>query len=181
MSIAPRIAWVVVAASIFWSGYSIEMTYERAIDRSKARIESLYHQTVATERTVADAAMLRKSSEVATHDLAGVSRTTSAPLATASLLAILHGCAREYRVTVRDLEPGRSLVDGALLSTDLTLRVRGTFFDIVRFIGALSQQSQPVGVSHTELALASLASAAARRPYLDATIHAVLYRVAAAR
>lgn len=174
-----RVAWALLAVLLFWSGYFIETRYESAIERSKANMELLYRRTVANERAVADATLLHGAEEAAERDLAHISRSTSAPLATASLLAILHDSARQYRVTVRDVEPGRSLADGALQSTDLTLHVRGGFSDIVRFIAALSQRSQPVRVSRTELALASQA-APTRRPYLDATIHAVLYRVASA-
>ncbi len=58
----------------------------------------------------------------------------------------------------------------------MTIRVRGRFDDVLRFIQALSHNRTLIGVSDTQLALAS-GPIDARFPVLDTTIHATLYRL----
>lgn len=176
MTAAVRALWAFAALVLLGGGFALERTYERSIENSKAQIEMLYRHTVVNERTIARVAELRAAQTAAEMDLRRTTANASLPAATAVLLQTLHDGALHKHTQIWGVETGRTLVQNRLLATDLTLHVRGHFPNIVRFVEDVSQHTVLVKVSSTDLALASQAPAG-REPDLDASVHAILYRV----
>jgi Tfp pilus assembly protein PilO len=171
-----RILWIVTAAVSLSGAYVLESHYERSISASRMRIEMLYRNTTNNQRIVAHAAELRAAQAAAEADLQRVSHDGSLPMATVSLLVTLQEAASRYHVAVVALQPGTTVSENRLSATDLTLRMRGRFLDMIRFLENISRQNSILRVSRTDLALSSRAAKTAE-PELDATVHATLYRM----
>jgi Tfp pilus assembly protein PilO len=173
-----RALWLLAAAIVLGGMAFLHARYENAISASFARTESLYRETAATARLIRQAPRLETLYRQARGDLSRVSREVSLPAATANLLATLYASSRTLHTQVVDVEPGVTPnTPDELQATPLTIRVSGTFRNILRFVEDLSEHATLVSVSDTELALASGSQRAAIEPQLDATIHATLYRL----
>jgi len=174
-----RLVWL-LAVGVFCIGLAyVHMRYHGAIEASNGRAEHLYAQTVANSRIVHQAAHLRAVAQRAQHDLAQISHDVSLPRTTAELLRTLYASALKYDTRVLAIQPGsdENAEKPALEGTALTIRISGTFRNILNFVEDLSHHSTLINVSDTEMTLASGSEGHAAEPRLDATIHAVVYRL----
>lgn len=176
MSVGVRILWALSAAILISGVYRLQTHYERAIDASKTTIETLYRNTTRNQNVVAHATLLRAAQTAAEHDLHRISREHSLATVTASLLVTLQESARRCRVQVLALQPGTTTAEDRLIATSLSLRMSGTFGDLITFLQDISRHADIISVSRTDLAL-STQSDGEKDPRLDATIHATLYRL----
>jgi Tfp pilus assembly protein PilO len=92
------------------------------------------------------------------------------------MLLALQEQATRYHVSVVSLQPGSTVTERRLTATQLTLRMRGRFVDVIAFVQHISTASAVISVSRTDLAVSSQADTM-RDPQLDATVHATLYRL----
>ena len=173
-----RVLWFVAAIILGLGSYLIETRYHSAILQAHAKTESLYRETVANRRTIAQATALRRIQKVVEKDLRSISREQSISMTTAALLLTLQRSALQHRTLILGVEPGKSdNTDMRLLQTDLTLRVEGGFRDILGFVEDLPHHRTLISVTDTQLAVAQNSNDTAGAPKLDATIHAALYRL----
>ena len=173
-----RALWFLAAIILGLGSCLIETRYQSAIIQAHARTESLYRETVANRRTIAQASALRRIQTVVDNDLRRVSQEQSISTTTAGLLTTLQRSGLQHHTVILGVEPGKSgNTDARLLQTDLTLRVEGGFRDILGFIEDLPHHRTLVSVTDTQLALAQDSNDTAGAPKLDATIHAALYRL----
>jgi Tfp pilus assembly protein PilO len=179
MTLGVRLLWALTAIELFGGGIAIESRYRHSIERSRAAAEALYRSTMHNERLIAQAAELRAAQAAAEADLQHISMERSLSAATASLLSTLEVVAAREHAEISGVDPGRTTLEDRLLATDLTLRVRGKFRNIVSFVEDVSRQAVLLKVSNTELAIASEPEHAPE-PNLDATVHATLYRLSGA-
>jgi Tfp pilus assembly protein PilO len=176
MTVGVRLLWILACGMLAGGAFCLESHYERTIGTSKATIETLYRDTVRNETIVAHADTLRAVQTAAERELRSISREHSLAAATASLLVTLQQTARRCHVDVLALQPGATTKERRLAATDLSLRVRGRFSDILAFLQDVPSHDNIISVSRTDLVLASDAGSA-REPNLDATVHATLYRL----
>lgn len=173
-----RALWFLAAIILGLGAYLIETRYQSAIVQAHARTESLYRETVANRRIIAQASALRRIQNVVGNDLRHVSQEQSISMTTAALLLTLQRSALQHRIVILGVEPGRSGdTDTRLPQTDLMLRVEGGFRDILGFVEDLPHHRTLISVTDTQLSLAQGSNDAAGAPKLDATIRAVLYRL----
>ncbi len=172
-------ALVLLALGVLAGGsFYLHSRYQTAIEASYERTETLYGEIVANIRILREASNLRAVETQAKDDLSRVSRHSSLSVATADLLDNLHASARNFDTRIEQLQPGITQSEtNALQATALTIRVSGTFRNILAFIEDLSHHSTLISVSDTEIALANSAGGNKAEPRLDATIHATLYRL----
>ncbi|HET6894579.1 MAG TPA: type 4a pilus biogenesis protein PilO [Candidatus Baltobacteraceae bacterium] len=174
-----RAAWL-LAVLVFCVGLAyVQIHYHGAIQASNMRAEALYAQTVSDSRIIRQASQLRAVANRAQQDLARVSHDSSLPRTTAELLSTLYSSAKTYDARVVAIQPGAasSTANKALDGTLLTIRITGSFRNILEFVEDLSHHSTLISVSDTEMALATGAPGNAAEPRLDATIHAAIYRL----
>lgn len=176
MALDIRLFWTLTTLLLFGSVFAVESTYRREIESSRAATETLYRSTVHNEQLIGRAAELRAAQAVAEADLQRISTERSLSAATASLISTLEDAATRDHAQIAGLDPGRTTREDRLLATDLTLRVRGKFRNVVSFVEDISQHAVLLKVSNTELAVASQPEGAPE-PKLDATVHATLYRL----
>jgi len=180
-----RAVWL-LAILIAGAGlYCIETRYEGAIRLAHDNTESLYRRMVANERIVQQAGVLRRLEAQAMRNLRRVSHETSLSVSTAALVATLDSSANLYHTEVTGLEPSqvqssqappKGADDRRLSATEITIRARGEFRNVLRFVEDLSHHATLISVSDTQLALANRENERPE-PQLDATIHATLYRL----
>ncbi len=176
MNSGVRILWVLAAAVFLFAAYRLETHYERAIAASKTTIETLYRDTTKNQNIVAHAAVLRAAQTSAERELRDVSREHSLAAVTASLLLTLHQSARRCHVQVLAIQPGTTIAEDRLIATALSLRMHGSFADLITFLQDISRHADIISVSRTDLAL-STQNGGEGDPKLDATIHATFYRL----
>lgn len=182
-----RIVWLCALCVLLGGASYVQTRYQTAIHAAQERTETLYRQTVADERTIRAAAGLRAVQARAQDDLAHLSQTASLSATTAALLSELDQSAHRFDSQVTGLEPGavqpspdtkdRARGGGELRATALTIHVRGRFRSLLQFVEDLSHHSTLIRVSDTEMALAAGAGSEGSEPHLDATIHAIIYRL----
>jgi hypothetical protein len=173
--------WLLAVGVLALGGFAVHARYEPAIRSVRERMATLYARTAADEGLVRDASSLRVLERRCARDLEHVSRERSVTAATAALLRSLDRRAATFGTQVEEVTPvsaaaaahapGAQLLD----STEVTVRARGRFRNLVRFLSALSRGSTLVAVSGMDVALAD--ATRVDRPELEATIHAVLYRI----
>lgn len=181
-----RAVWLLAVLIVTVGAYCIETRYERAIGLAHDRTEVLYRRMVANERIVQQAGSLRKLETQAMNDLRRVSHDTSLSVSTAALVATLDRSANLYHTEVTGLEPSQGQTpsltakgaddDRRLSATQITIRARGGFRNVLRFVENLSHHATLISVSDTQLVLANRENDEPE-PQLDATIHATLYRL----
>lgn len=173
-----RVLWMLTIAAFAGGSFLVHTRYEPAIAAAYDRTETLYSETAADTRIVREARSLRAIRDRAEADLARVSHEASLSETTADLLSTLHVSARRFHTRVIELQPAAApSSNGALQEAALTIRVQGTFGNILSFVADLSRHSTLMSVSDTSLGLAAAAVHSGAEPALDATIHATLYRL----
>jgi hypothetical protein len=176
-----RLLWLLALFVLVGGSVYLQTQYQTAIGLSRQRTETLYRETVADERIVREAASLHAIQQRARDDLARVSQDASLAGTTATLLSTLHRSGAAFDARVLEVQPGDTkLPAGAspLRATALTIRIRATFRNILRFVENLSHHSTLISVSDTEMVPANGSKNRAGELRLDATIHATMYRVA---
>lgn len=172
-----RVLWLLLAAAFVASWYFVQVRYEAAIRVSYERSEALYRETSADARVLAQAPRLKALEASAVADLSAISHNSSLPATTADLLALLQSSGKTFDTHVIGVEPEEApSPSDALRAMPLTIRARGTFRHIVRFVEDLSRHSTLISVSNTELDVSS-GNPSNGEPLLDGTIHAILYRL----
>jgi len=179
-----RALWLLAAFIAGFGWYWIDARFERAIAAAHENSESLYRRTVSNERIVQQAATLSRWQNAALADLKRVSHETSLSVTTAVLVTTLDKSAKRYDTQITDVEPAAAAAkpaasfarDGALSETALTIKARGRFGNLLQFVEDLSHHRTLISVNDTQLTVAS-GEADRRQPKLDATIHAMLYRL----
>lgn len=176
MIVNVRLLWILACGMLAGGAFCLESHYERAIGTSKATIETLYRNTVRNESIVAHAGTLRAAQRAAERELRSISGEHSLAVATASLLVTLQQTAHRCHVIVLALQPGPTTAERRLAATDLSLRLRGRFSDILAFLQDIPRHENIISVSRTDLVLAT-DTGLETEPNLDATVHAILYRL----
>lgn len=177
-----RAIWLFALCVLIGGSFYVQTQYQTAITLSHERTETLYRETVANMRIVRQAAGLHAIQIRAQADLARVSHDSSLSGTTARLLFMLHGSAAAFDTHILEVRPGDaqpSAPGKSLRATALTIRVRGKFRDILGFIEDLSHHATLISVSDTEMAPANDTEDGAMELRLDATIHAIMYRLTA--
>jgi len=173
-----RAVWMLAGGILVAGWFFVHDRFETAILQSRSRTDLLYRQTVANSEIVRQASMLREVQRRAETDLAQVSRDASPSATTARLLQMLHDSASSLGSQILSVEPGAPQPGGAALqATQLTIRIRGRFQNVLRFVEDLSHHGTLVRVSDTEMVPAHAERLQGSEPRLDATIHAILYRL----
>lgn len=176
-----RLLWLLALFVLIGGSVYLQTQYQTAIGLSHQRTETLYRETVADERIIREAASLHAIQQRARDDLARVSQDGSLPGTTASLLSTLHHSAAAFNARVLEVQPGDTKIPTAaspLRATYLTIRIRATFRNILRFVENLSHHSTLISISDTEMVPANDWKRRSGELRLDATIHATMYRVA---
>jgi hypothetical protein len=179
-----RLLWLLAFSVLCTGAFQVETRYPPAIAASHDRTEILYRQSVANARLVQEATALRGLQQRAQNDLLRVSHDTSPSQNVANLLLALQSAAVLYGTSVLAIETQGASAglqdsherDPALQASDLKIRLRGQFANILRFVANISHRSTLVSVSHTEMSV-SPDNRKTSEPLLDATIHATLYRL----
>lgn len=181
------VLWLLTACVLACAAYGIGTRYERAIEAADRRAGEYVRRTVANERTVREAALLQRAEHQADADLRGIFAERSPGDAMAGFIGNVENSADVNRVTVTMVEPeaiGRPseerFADRVLVAQPVTLRARGDFAALLRFLAGITRPGLPVEIDGSEIALINIAAAERRRPALDARIHAVLYHLAQA-
>lgn len=173
-----RAVWLLALAVLLCGAFYIQTAYQTVIAASHARTEVLYRQTVAEARIVRESSELRVIEQRAQSDLAHISHESSLSGTTANLLALLQTSAKAFDLRVREVRPGSVEDDGTpLRATPVTIGVQGQFRDILAFVEHLSHQRTLISVTDTEMSVTNESPLRGREPRLDATIHAMLYRL----
>lgn len=180
-----RCVWLASILVLVCGAWVLNARYERSITSVHQRTEYLYRETVANTRTISQAAVLHAVERQARQDIGRISHERSLSTTTAELLDMLHRSSKDYHTQVLGIVPtavSATPVQGAeesgdLFATHLTIRVGGSFKNILLFVENLSRQSTLLDVADTELALAGGADQISGEPHLEATIHATLYRL----
>lgn len=178
---AERILWLFALGVFGFGCYFIEGRYQTKILATQTATESLYRATAANERALAERARLRRVRSIAERDLRRIAHNLPLSLTTAETLRLLQESAAAHGVRIEDIETEQAqddahAADDTLSGTQLLLRVRGSFRNVLWFIGGFSNAHTLLSVSDTQLALTQ------RRqntpvPLLDANIHMTLYRL----
>lgn len=181
-----RLLWVLAVTVLILGIYAARTRYEPAIAGANERGATYYARMTADERLLRRAASLKRVERTARAQLSGL-RNETLSAATAGLINDLQNAGSASGVRVTKLEPdsvpGQSAVPGNaadLLPQEVTVEAQGRFASLLRFIGSLTRQGSLVQITGTRFALVSGPRAGAQ-PVLDATIHAVLYRLRADR
>lgn len=183
-----RLLWIAALCVLIGGAYYVQTHYQVAIGASHDRTELLYRQTVANVRIAAESASLRAIESRAESDLTRVSHDSSLSASTASLLSTLNASAKTFDTRIVELRSGDvmpaqsgekddTLTAKALQATPVTIRVRGKFGDILRFVEDLSHHATLINVSDTEMTVANDDEIKSPEPRLDATVHATMYRL----
>jgi hypothetical protein len=178
-----RILWILVVVVLLGGSFYVQTRYQSAISESYDHSETLYRETVADNRIIGEAAVLSRIEKRAENDLKRVSHDTTVSASTANLLSTLHASAKRFRTSIVAVQPGTvpastaSESEPALQPNSLTLRLRGTFRDVLGFVEDLSHHATLLSVSDTEMSLANENGVNGFEPRLDATVHATLYRL----
>lgn len=178
-----RMLWILASLVLLGGSFYVQTRYQAAISASYERSETLYRETVADNRIIGESAVLSRIEERAESDLMRVSHDTTLSASTANLLATLHASAERFRTRIVAIQPGTDPENvahesnPALQSSALTIRLRGTFRDVLSFVEDLSHHATLLNVSDTEMSLASGDVTNGGEPALDATVHATLYRL----
>ena len=172
-----RALWAFVVLFAGCGVYVLQTHYQAAIGLAHERTERLYAQVVADSRIVREAGRYREVQRRAEVDLAHVSHAESFSAATADLLATLERSGAVFSTRVLAVQPGAAPAGTDADTSEVTIRVRGRFANVLRFIEDLSHHSTLVQVSDTEIMLAARDRSSEREPRVDATIHAAIYRL----
>jgi hypothetical protein len=181
-----RATWLLAIAVMGLGAYFVQTYYERGIADSSDAAEFFFRRAAANEHIVQEAGTLARVQSRALGDLHRVSGERSLSLSTAALVAMLSRLSAAYHVQVMGIEPGTQerpmtaaspvLGDGDLTGSPVTIRARGRFRNLLKFIENLSHHGILLSVSDTQLALADGREDRAE-PEIDATIVATLYRL----
>lgn len=178
-----RMIWMLAAILLFGGLFAVETRYQAAISASYDHAETLYRETVADNRLIGEAAVLSRIQNRAEGDLMRISHDATLSANTANLLSMLHASAQRFGTKIMAVQPGADPEETAdesepaLQPSSLTIRIRGTFRDLLSFVEDLSHHATLLSVSDTEMSLANGDAASAQEPRLDATVHATLYRL----
>ncbi len=176
-----RAVWILAALVLLCGSAIVRSRYENAIAVSYGRSEALSRRIDVNRGILDRSGNLHVLENRAQRDLAKLSLTGSAASSTANLIALLEKSSRSFRTQVVQIQPEFAEANedaGALESMPVTIRLDGRFRNILAFIADLSRHDTLISVTDTELALSS-EHLENGPPRLDATVHAVLYRLRA--
>lgn len=183
-----RAVWLLVALLAAGGTYVFQTRYQAAIARAHERTEKLYAQVTADVRIVRQARRFRQVQRRAEQDLSHLSYGRSFSAATVEFLSSLERSGKAFSTRVLAVEPAAAAHEAGansgpgkpappLDAIAVTIRVRGRFARVLRFVEDLSHHATPVRVWDTEITLAGERAFSKGQPEVDATIHATIYRV----
>ncbi len=181
-----RIVWMLALGTLVSGYYSIESHYQRAIQAAGQQTQMLFERTVANQQIVREAAHLRIEQRQIDADIGHLDKDQGASSVTAAFLLALQRIGSRTHTQVVAIEPERSAASpgphaaspsDSLVGTPVSIRAKGQFADVLRFVEGLSHLGVLLAVSNTQLTISSGARAQSHRPDLDATIRATLYRM----
>jgi hypothetical protein len=167
-----------MAAAMLVCGYvAVTATYERAIESSRVRAAAAYGEMLAATRAMAERPRLERVKRRVDRDIANLRIARDPNAAVADLLTALYGGAGRSDITVLSLDPvpaaphpGNATVD----AERVTVRVRGTFRNILRFLDTVTGGRTLISVDRLELqALPGVATPGS--PSLEATVQMTEY------
>jgi hypothetical protein len=164
--------------------YLLQARYESAIARHRSQTEAFYRRMLADDRVIRQAPRLSRLERAARADLAGVAAYESLGGVTAAFISHLEDCAAENGVRISMLQPASPQAEqpgaspDALVAEPLTISAAGRFPALLHFIAGLSHQRTLLEITGTQFALRSRDGGAAGKPIVDASIQAVLFRLA---
>lgn len=178
-----RATWILTVCVLAAGLYLLQGRYERAIAHSRSETELFYGRIVANDRVIRQARRLSRLERAARADLAGVGRSASLAGVTAAFINHLEDCAAKNGVLIGTLQPAsaqeRPIAEPQeLVAEPLTITAAGRFPALVHFIADLSHQRTLLEITGTQFALRTREGSAPEKPVVDATIQAVLFRLA---
>ncbi len=184
---AVRIVWILAVGVLMGGYYSVDSRYQRAIGLAGQQTQVLFEQTAANQRVVEQAAALRIEQRQVDADIARLGNDQSEAAVTASFLVALQRLGNQFHTQIAAVEPARSAPSRApgtptrarssLDGIAVSIRAKGQFGDLLRFVEGLSHLGVLVAVSDTQLAISAGAATKPQAPTLDATVRATLYRL----
>jgi hypothetical protein len=181
-----RLLWMLTALVAVGGYYAIDSHYQQAIGRAGEATQQLYERVAANSRIIREAGRLALVQARVRADIAAVTKDQSPAATTSALLMMLATSAKRFHVQVKAVEPATPASTGAvaaapidgLIGTDMTIRVRGRFRNLLGFVEDLSHHGVLLAITDTQLAVTGNNDANVPAPDLDATVHATLYRIA---
>lgn len=179
-----RAFWIVALCVLGVGLYLVQERYEHAIALSRTQSELFYSRIVANDRIVQQARQLHRLERAVRADLAGLSGDSTPAGTTVRFIANLQQCATKNGVRISMLQPDGAqesqptVAASELHAEPVTITAVGRFPALVRFIAQLSHQRTLLEIGGTQFALREYGANRPSEPAVEATIQAVLYRLA---
>lgn len=180
------VLWLAALLILLAGTYVVESRYQSAIAQSEARSDFLYARTISNERTVEEAPSLRKLQTTVEADLRSLSRGLPQSLTTAGLLTMLQTTGGIHHVAIVAVQPDEVQpatvaqpalsVEPWLRPTAVTIKLHGTFRDLLYFVEAVSRGRTLLEIDDAQIAVDPIETPSAKTD-LDADIHTTLYRL----
>ncbi|HEY8296747.1 MAG TPA: hypothetical protein VIG32_01820 [Candidatus Baltobacteraceae bacterium] len=184
-----RFVWLCAGLVLLAGYYPLGVRYQRAVDAAGEAAQGLYERASANERIIDQAVRLRHIESRVETDIARARPARAQAAGTAALLVSVAEVAARYHAHAISVAPAgdapRPASDASeppppLVGSDVEIRLRGRFRDLLHCIEELSHHGVLLFISDTQLALGNQAAdAVGSTPELEATVHATLYRLAA--
>lgn len=179
-----RALWVIASCVLAVGLYLVQGRYEHAIALSRTQSELLYSRIVGNDRIIQQAKQLHHLEQAARADLAGVNADSTPSATTAEFIANLQKCATKNGVRISMLQPDSAqqtqptLAASELRAEPLAITAVGRFPALLRFIAQLSHQRTLLEIGGAQFELREYGENRPSKPAVEATIRAVLYRLA---
>jgi hypothetical protein len=181
--VTARVAWWLAGCVLFGVGVGgVWWPASQRIAEIRAHSRDMYDEANRNQAEVRQADDLRRVQVRVAADVARLSGQSSVGAAMASALRLLGDESKRFNVELRSIAPEETsgTTDGAkandaLLGTDVTLGLRGSFRNMVVMLADLPRHDVLLAVH--DVALQGTDKIHAGVPTLTATVHATLYRV----
>jgi len=175
----PRVIWL-LALLTFLFGCHLAVSIDSAINSTNTAAEQLARWIEANDRTIAQAAAMRRREQLAWRDLMRVSHERRPAVSVAEFLRSLESLARRLHIIVLSITPSAdsgtpSARRNVLAPLPVTVLLHGNFRSIVYLMQEMTRQKSLTGLDGVNIAVSTAASSRTRD--LTATLHLTLYRL----
>lgn len=179
---AVRSLWLLVVLMLLGGYGLIVQPGEQAINAMELRARTLYDEANENESKIRRSSQLEQVRRRVQWDLRKLSGQAAPAATTAVLLRLLNDDAKRFNLEIRAVTPDRNTAPSVTSSldfseTDWSIGLRGRFRDVVAFVTDLPKHNALLYLRDVELTSTSNEPAAA--PWLNVTLHAQLYHLAA--